>query len=209
VASRRAACMVTRSIVLAVVHSTLACGRSIRLPRRLRTRVSAFSEVQPQAPAVGEAAARQSPMSVAPARMSFMTSTTDPTAEPTSATASPSRPSISLDSVVLDTDDPPRLAEFYTTLLGWQVVESEDDWITIADGSGARIAFQLALNHKPPTWPDNAIPQQFHLDLDVDDLEKAAAYAESIGARRAESGDHSPNFIVFLDPSGHPFCLCS
>jgi catechol 2,3-dioxygenase-like lactoylglutathione lyase family enzyme len=141
--------------------------------------------------------------------MSFMTSTSDSTAEPTSATSGASRPSISFGDVVLDTDDPPRLAEFYTTLLGWRVVETEDDWITIADGSGARIAFQLVLNHKPPTWPDNAVPQQFHLDLDVDDLDKAAAYAESIGARRAESGDHSPNFIVFLDPSGHPFCLCS
>ena len=75
--------------------------------------------------------------------------------------------------------------------------------------SGATIAFQLALNHKPPTWPDNAVPQQFHLDLQVDDLDAAAAYAESIGARRAASGDQSPNFIVFLDPSGHPFCLCA
>ena len=51
------------------------------------------------------------------------------------------------------------------------------------------------------------VPQQFHLDLHVDDLDEAAAYAESIGARRAANGDHSPNFIVFLDPSGHPFCL--
>jgi catechol 2,3-dioxygenase-like lactoylglutathione lyase family enzyme len=111
--------------------------------------------------------------------------------------------------VVLDTDDPPRLAEFYTALLGWQVEESDEDWITIGGDSGARIAFQLALNHKPPTWPDNAVPQQLHLDLEVDDLDQAAAYAEAIGARRAANGDHAPDFIVFLDPSGHPFCLCS
>jgi catechol 2,3-dioxygenase-like lactoylglutathione lyase family enzyme len=141
--------------------------------------------------------------------MDFMTSTPDISAEAGSATSGPSRPSISLDNVVLDTDDPPRLAEFYTTLLGWQVEEREDDWITIGGDSGAKIAFQLALNHKPPTWPDNAVPQQFHLDLQVDDLDAAAAYAESIGARRAASGDKSPDFIVFLDPSGHPFCLCS
>jgi len=114
-----------------------------------------------------------------------------------------------MQTVVLDTDDPPRLAEFYTALLGWQIESTEEDWITIGDGSGARMDFQLALNHKPPTWPDNAVPQQLHLDLDVDDLDKAAAYAESIGARRAVNGDHAPDFIVFLDPSGHPFCLCS
>jgi catechol 2,3-dioxygenase-like lactoylglutathione lyase family enzyme len=138
-----------------------------------------------------------------------MTSTSDTSAGPEPATSRPARPAISLESVVLDTDDPPRLAEFYTTLLDWQIVEREEDWITIADGAGAQIDFQLALNHKPPTWPDNAVPQQLHLDLQVDDLDQAAAYAESIGARRAPSGDHSPNFIVFLDPSGHPFCLCS
>jgi predicted enzyme related to lactoylglutathione lyase len=114
-----------------------------------------------------------------------------------------------MQTVVLDTDDPPRLAEFYTALLGWQNESTEEDWITIGDGAGTRMDFQLALNHKPPTWPDNAVPQQSHLDLDVDDLDQAASYAESIGARRAASGDHAPDFIVFLDPSGHPFCLCS
>jgi predicted enzyme related to lactoylglutathione lyase len=148
--------------------------------------------------------------------MSCMTSTSGTNApagsvtpEPAAATSSSSRPRISFGDVVLDTDDPPRLAEFYTALLGWQVEETEDDWITIGGDSGARMAFQLALNHKPPTWPDNSVPQQSHLDLDVDDLDQAASYAESIGARRAVSGDHAPDFIVFLDPSGHPFCLCS
>jgi catechol 2,3-dioxygenase-like lactoylglutathione lyase family enzyme len=138
-----------------------------------------------------------------------MTSTSDTNAEPVSATAASSRPTISVDSVVLDTDDPPRLAEFYTELLGWRIVETEDEWITIGGDSDTKIAFQLAMNHKPPTWPDNVVPQQSHLDLNVDDLDEAAAYAESIGARRATNGDHAPDFIVFLDPSGHPFCLCS
>lgn len=135
-----------------------------------------------------------------------MTSTSDTNAAPASATA---RPNISVGEVVLDTDDPPRLAEFYTALLGWRIEETEEDWITIGGDSGTKIAFQLAMNHKPPTWPDNAVPQQFHLDLHVDDLEEAVAFAESIGARRAASGDHAPDFIVFLDPSGHPFCLCA
>jgi catechol 2,3-dioxygenase-like lactoylglutathione lyase family enzyme len=138
-----------------------------------------------------------------------MTTTSDTNAEPDSATPRPAQPKISLGDVVLDTDDPAGLAKFYTTLLGWQTVETEENWITIDGGGGVRMAFQLALNHKPPTWPDNAVPQQFHLDLEVDDLDQASAYAESIGARRAENGDNSPDFIVFLDPSGHPFCLCS
>jgi catechol 2,3-dioxygenase-like lactoylglutathione lyase family enzyme len=139
--------------------------------------------------------------------MSFMTSASDTNAavdRPTEAQA----PKISIEAVVLDTDDPRGLAEFYAALLGWEVKSVEDNWVTVVGASG-QLDFQLALHHKPPTWPDNAVPQQFHLDLHVDDLDRACAYAESIGARRAENGDHAPDFIVFLDPSGHPFCLCS
>jgi len=146
-------------------------------------------------------------VSVATTRMSFMTSISDTNAAADATQAE--TPRISLQAVVLDTDDPRGLAEFYASLLGWEIEPAEDDWVTIVGGASGQLDFQLALNHKPPTWPDNAIPQQLHLDLNVDDLNEAAAYAESIGARRAENGDHSPNFIVFLDPSGHPFCLCS
>jgi predicted enzyme related to lactoylglutathione lyase len=117
-------------------------------------------------------------------------------------------PDIGFGTVVLDTDDPPRLAEFYTALLGWQIEDTDDDWITIGDGSPVKIAFQLALDHKPPTWPDNAVPQQFHLDLQVEDMAAASAYAESIGALLVEGPEGHPGFSVFLDPSGHPFCLC-
>ena len=118
------------------------------------------------------------------------------------------RPRIAFDLVVLDTDDPPRLAEFYTDLLGWQVEKTEDDWITLRGDAGPKLAFQLALNHTPPTWPDNRVPQQYHLDFDVDDMAAATEYAISVGARLVETEDKHPGFTVLVDPSGHPFCLC-
>lgn len=114
------------------------------------------------------------------------------------------RPSIRFGTVVLDTDDPERLAEFYNALLGWQTEEVDNDWITIT-GPGGQLDFQRAPDFVAPTWPDNAVPQQFHLDLRVDDLEVTADYAVSLGARRL---NREESFIVFLDPSGHPFCLC-
>jgi len=116
--------------------------------------------------------------------------------------------SIRFDVVALDTADPPRLAEFYTALLGWQVEQADEDWITIGGGSGPRLAFQLASDHQPPTWPDPAVPQQIHLDLAVDDLPAASRFAESLGARRVTGPEVEEGFVVFLDPSGHPFCLC-
>ena len=126
----------------------------------------------------------------------------------TAETQTSARPRIGFDMVVLDTDDPPRMADFYTALLGWQVDRTDDDWITLRGDGEARIAFQLALNHKPPTWPDNDVPQQVHFDFAVDDLDAASAYAVSIGARPVEGPVSSTDFRVFLDPSGHPFCLC-
>ncbi len=119
------------------------------------------------------------------------------------------RPRIGFDLVVLDTDDPPGLADFYTALLGWTVERAEEDWITVRGDSDARIAFQLAPNHRPPTWPDNEVPQQYHLDFAVDDMDAAMAYATSIGGRVVEKADKHPGFTVLVDPSGHPFCLCT
>lgn len=125
--------------------------------------------------------------------------------EPTSA-AGADRPAIAFDIVALDTADPPALAAFYNALLGWQTERADDDWITISGGSGARLAFQLAPDHNAPTWPDNEVPQQIHFDLKVEDMAAATAYAESVGARRLT--EERDGFVVFLDPSGHPFCLC-
>jgi hypothetical protein len=47
---------------------------------------------------------------------------------------------------------------------------------------------------------------QVHLDVEVDDLAAAVAWAQRCGARLA---DHQPqaDVRVCLDPDGHPFCL--
>ncbi len=116
-------------------------------------------------------------------------------------------PEISLKSVVLDTDDPAGLARFYIDLLGWHIRWAEDDWVSIIGDGDVAIAFQLVLNYRPPTWPDGAVPQQLHCDLRVHDLPAAAAYAESIGAQPVDGPTMGEGFRVFLDPSGHPFCL--
>lgn len=107
--------------------------------------------------------------------------------------------------MVLDTDDITGLADFYCRLLGWRIERADDDWISIGRGAGARLAFQLAPDHQRPTWPDPRVPQQFHLDFRVDDMEATTTFATSLGAEYVESQD---TFTVLRDPSGHPFCLC-
>ncbi len=108
---------------------------------------------------------------------------------------------------VLDTPEPRVLADFYGALLGWQIVDEDTDWVTI-EGSGGRLAFQLAPDLIPPTWPEGTVPQQFHLDVNVPDLDVAEAQVIAIGARLTGQPQQPSSFRVYLDPSGHPFCLC-
>ncbi|NBE99217.1 VOC family protein [Nonomuraea sp. KC401] len=113
-------------------------------------------------------------------------------------------------TIAFDCPDPQGLAQFYSNLLGWPITSSEEDWVVVSDGGPPRrLAFQLAPDHQPPAWPDPHHPQQIHLDLTVDDMDEAEAQAIKIGARKHE---HQPSeedsFRVFLDPAGHPFCLC-
>ena len=51
------------------------------------------------------------------------------------------------------------------------------------------------------------MPQQMHIDVIVDDLDTAETTVLALSAIKHE---HQPGttFRVFLDPAGHPFCLC-
>jgi hypothetical protein len=118
-----------------------------------------------------------------------------------------------LRTVVLDCPDPLALAEFYRSLIGGEIDRDDDepDWVVLEPEPGRRFAFQQAGDFAPPTWPSGERPQQFHLDLTVDDIAVAEPAVLALGARRHEvqpgeaDGD---NFRVYLDPVGHPFCLC-
>ena len=108
--------------------------------------------------------------------------------------------------VVLDCPDPKALADFYGALLEWKV-EHDDDWCSVRAEYGDSMSFQKVDTFTPPQWPGQDIPQQMHLDLVVDDLDAAEAAVLELGATKHE---HQPgtSYRVFLDPAGHPFCLC-
>ncbi|RLK58869.1 VOC family protein [Actinokineospora cianjurensis] len=112
-----------------------------------------------------------------------------------------------LRSIVLDTRDPRRLAEFYVGLVGGAVTAEEHDWYVVTDPTGLRIACQLSPGHEPPRFPDPAGSQQVHLDLVVDDPDEAERRVLAIGAERVTEPHPESDFRVYLDPAGHPFCL--
>ncbi|MDO0927394.1 VOC family protein [Streptomyces sp. TG1A-8] len=113
-----------------------------------------------------------------------------------------------LDAVVLDCPDPRALAGFYAGVLGG-AVEGEDDWVDLRLPGGRTLAFQRAPGFVPPKWPAPEDSQQFHLDLEVADLDAAERGVLELGARPLDTGDRSRGWRVYADPAGHPFCLCA
>ena len=109
-------------------------------------------------------------------------------------------------TLVLDARDARRLAAFYTALGGWSEQYADDEWVTMEAGDGWRIAAQRSPGHVPPRWPDPTYPQQFHLDVTVDDVDTAEAAVLKLGATSLSSG--GVNWRVYADPAGKPFCLC-
>jgi catechol 2,3-dioxygenase-like lactoylglutathione lyase family enzyme len=107
-----------------------------------------------------------------------------------------------LHHVILDCPDPAALAAFYSELLGLPITYRSDDWVVVAGSEQASgLAFQFAPGHRPPTWPDPDVPQQFHLDIMVEDVAASGPRVLALGAVKLDGED------VYADPAGHPFCL--
>ena len=109
-------------------------------------------------------------------------------------------------SIVIDCPDPHALAAFYGRMLDWEV-EVQPGWVDVRADYGQCLSFQRVENYSAPVWPGQEHPQQMHLDVVVDDLDDGEAAVLELGATKHE---HQPGetFRVFLDPAGHPFCLC-
>jgi catechol 2,3-dioxygenase-like lactoylglutathione lyase family enzyme len=111
-----------------------------------------------------------------------------------------------LHHVVIDCSEPAALAAFYSELLGMPVTYRSENWVVIAENdTSSGIAFQLAPDHQPPQWPNPDRPQQYHLDIMVDDVTAAEPLVLELGARPL-SGEGDV-WRVYADPAGHPFCL--
>src|SRR3954470_4182998 len=91
-------------------------------------------------------------------------------------------------SFVLDCSDPGALASFYGRLLDWKP-EVDQGWADVRSDDGQSISFQQVDGYTPPAWPGQEQPQQVHLDVEVDDLDKAEAAVLELGATKHE---HQP-----------------
>ena len=121
--------------------------------------------------------------------------------------------SLEVTTVTLGARDLPALVRFYAALLERRAPSDEamagTDWVGLGDPDGGiSLAVQLEPDQERVTWPAGPGEQhmQVHLEIRVDDLDRALEHALACGAELAA---HQPqdDVRVRLDPEGHPFCL--
>jgi predicted enzyme related to lactoylglutathione lyase len=108
--------------------------------------------------------------------------------------------------ITFSADDPQRLAEFWSALLGYQAASDGDSW-TAADprGEGPKLLFNRMA--KSPT-----IEIPIHLDVNVPDREADRERVLELGGLLVENksfriGELSGGCTVMRDPEGNGFCL--
>ncbi|WKU48975.1 VOC family protein [Streptomyces sp. VNUA116] len=113
-----------------------------------------------------------------------------------------------LTAITLDCADPQALAAFYRQATGFALHPASDgDFAGLTRGDGLFIGFQRVDGYRAPRWPGQTVPQQVHLDFEVDDLDEAEALLMELGATKPEHQPDADRWRVLTDPAGHPFCL--
>ena len=136
--------------------------------------------------------------------MSDMTDTQKTDTVPSTAGTTSAKPVAALAMVTLDAPNAAELGEFYSSVLGWPIAYSDENYAMLSGPSHA-LGIGTTPDFQRPSWPDDG-HKQFHLDLAADDVQAAADRCVELGATRADPqpGD---TWIVLIDPAGHPFCI--
>jgi catechol-2,3-dioxygenase len=129
----------------------------------------------------------------------------DPAGHPFDLCLNADDPNTTLMGVMLDCPDAKVLSAFYAELLGKPVTYDGDGIAMIGNDGEQPVLFQQVEDYTAPQWPDPAHPQQFHLDVLVDDLDEAERAVLALGATKLPGGGKT--FRVYADPANKPFCL--
>jgi hypothetical protein len=112
-----------------------------------------------------------------------------------------------LASVVIDAVDPRVVAEFWCSILGWQIIDQSDGGVSIAAPDGSWPVIDVL-----PVPETKSVKNRLHLDLRADGVTTAEEHQRllELGASPVDVGQ-SPDvtWVVLADPEGNEFCLLS
>jgi predicted enzyme related to lactoylglutathione lyase len=113
---------------------------------------------------------------------------------------------LKLASLTWDSQDPARLAAFWTDALDWRIAQLGSERLTVTPTDPTDFTFTFAASSEEKVGAN-----RIHLDLSshsIDDQHETAARLISIGASEVNIGQEpdAPH-IVLADPDGNEFCV--
>lgn len=118
-----------------------------------------------------------------------------------------------LNEIVIDCHDPHRLADFWCEVLGYSIVDQNEDDVEIAP---RRItAEELISAPLPPSLLFTRVPEEktvknrLHLDVNPIDRDQRAEVERliALGARHVDIGQGEQTWVVLADPEDNEFCV--
>ena len=107
---------------------------------------------------------------------------------------------IGIAALAIDCTDPPRLAHWWSRLLGGAVEMYPQGYATLHTPEG------LALDFLPVPEPKTG-KNRLHLDVRSQEFATAVAQALALGATQADDIYAGGRWQVFRDPEGNEFCI--
>ena len=105
----------------------------------------------------------------------------------------------------IDCEDPGRLAEFWSSVLGWVVADRDEEGTSIKPTTDAGWGIDFL---RVPDGPKRA-KNRIHLDVNATDRDQDAELERllAIGATPVDVGQGEVTWHVLADPEGNEFCL--
>ena len=106
------------------------------------------------------------------------------------------------EQVVVDAEDPPRLARWWAEALGYVIVHEKPDEVEIRRSQNELpgLLFGIAPDAK-------TVKNRLHIDLRPDDQESEVERLVDMGARPVDIGQGDVPWVVLADPEGNEFCV--
>ena len=106
------------------------------------------------------------------------------------------------EQIVVDAEDPARLARWWAEALGYRIVHEAPDEVEIRRTPEELPGILFT------TVPDaKTVKNRLHIDLRPDDQESEVERLVDMGARPVDIGQHDVSWVVLADPEGNEFCV--
>ena len=119
--------------------------------------------------------------------------------------ASDSTPIAQFLGLVIDSNDPMPLAQFWMAVLGGEIEPAnlDENWVGLKN---VPVLGYVGIQRVPEA---KSVKNRVHIDIEVDDIPAAVDKVLEIGARRVgDIVDETTNLMqVMLDPEGNEFCF--